>query len=275
MNRAHNPASDRNDLPTLGKIQFGKIGLMISRLSFGTGTNGWRGHSAQSRLGVNGLVNLLKLGYDHGLNFWDSADEYGTHPHLRTALQSIPRDQVVITTKTMARNGKKVTGDVDRFLREINTDVIDIVLLHVMTQANWPRHYVEVMEALTRAKEKGKVRLVGASCHSLKALQAAAESDWTEVVLARINYAGTYMDASPAMVVPILKQMYATGKVVYGMKVLGCGALTKDVRRALAYVFQLGTVHAVTIGMTSERQLMENIRFINEFGKQYPLQDLT
>ena len=46
---------------------------------------------------------------------------------------------------------------------------------------------------------------------------------------------------------------------VYGMKVLGCGQLTDDVSHAFEYVLNLGTVHAMTVGMSSRAQLLENI----------------
>ena len=50
----------------------------------GTGTNGAGGSSNQTRkLGVGGVAELFKAAYDQGLTFWDSADQYGSHPHLR------------------------------------------------------------------------------------------------------------------------------------------------------------------------------------------------
>jgi predicted aldo/keto reductase-like oxidoreductase len=71
------------------------------------------------------------------------------------------------------------------------------------------------MEALSRAKEQGKVRAMGVSCHGLGALGAAAETDWAEVVLTRINMAGVSMGASPADVVPVIERLYASNKAVY------------------------------------------------------------
>jgi aryl-alcohol dehydrogenase-like predicted oxidoreductase len=261
-------------LSVLDKIELGRTGIMVSRLSFGTGTNGWAGHSDQSVLGIEKLAELLQLAFERGVNFWDTADEYGTHPHIAKALQSVPRHQVVIATKTMSRTAEKVTHDINRFLEELKTDYIDIVLLHVMSQANWHKKYSEVMEALSQAKEQGKVRAMGISSHSLRALRAAAETDWTDVVLARINYAGVNMDGSTRKVVPILRQLYDSGKAVYGMKVLGCGRLGGDVCSAIQYVFQLGTVHAITIGMTHQGQLFENIKHVHEFSTRFPIQNL-
>ncbi|MFL7794034.1 MAG: aldo/keto reductase [Anaerolineae bacterium] len=252
-------------------VEFGKTGLRVSRLAFGTGTHGWAGRSQQTDLGVDRLADLLRLAYDHGVNFWDSADMYGSHPHVARALAGLPRDKVVIATKTAARSSSQVTQDVERFLRELGTDVLDVVLLHFMTKADWPRSHASAMEALSRAKEQGKVRAVGVSCHGLGPLRATAETDWAEVVLARINPAGVNMDAPPAKVVPIIEKLHASGKAVYGMKILGCGQLTRKTRAAIQYVLKLGVVHSMVIGTNAREQLLENVRLVEELAPQYPL----
>jgi aryl-alcohol dehydrogenase-like predicted oxidoreductase len=252
-------------------VEFGKTGLRVSRLAFGTGTAGWAGHSEQTDLGVDRLASLLHLAYDHGVNFWDAADAYGSHPHVASALQGIPRHEIVIATKTMSRDSAQVTHDVERFLRELRTGVLDVVLLHLMTRADWPQRYAGAMKALSRAKEQGKVRAVGVSCHGLEPLCAAAETGWAEVVLARINPAGVNMDASPAEVAPIIERLYTSGKAVYGMKVLGCGHLVGTARAAMRYVFELGVVHSIVIGTSRRRHLLDNVKLVEELAPRYPL----
>ena len=252
-------------------VEFGRTGLRVSRLASGTGTHGWAGRSQQTDLGIDKLADLLRLAYDHGVNFWDAADMYGSHPHIAKALAGLPRDKVVIATKTSARRAKQTAQDVERFLRELGTDVIDIVLLHFMTQANWPRSHAGAMEALSRAKEQGKVRAVGVSCHGLRPLRAAAETDWAEVVLARINMAGVNMGAPPAEAMPVIERLYASGKAVWGMKVLGCGQLTGKTRAAIQYVLKLGVVHSIVIGTSVRGQLLENVKWVEELAPQYPL----
>lgn len=254
-------------------VKFGNTGLHVSRLSIGTGTHGWAHRSEQTALGVEGLANILQKGYDLGVNFWDAADQYGSHQHIARALRDIPRERVVIATKTGSRNPNQAKKDIDRFLSELKTDVIDIVLLHFMTQSNWPQRYADAMDALTRAKDAGKIRAVGVSCHGLGALHAAAETPWAEVVLVRINYAGTNMDDAPEKVTPVIQEMYAAGKAVYGMKVLGCGQLSQEPGKAMAYVLNLGTIYALTIGTSSVSQLQENVKYVDALSPQYPLKD--
>jgi aryl-alcohol dehydrogenase-like predicted oxidoreductase len=258
-------------------VSLGKTGLEVSRLAFGTGTHGWAHRSEQTGLGLDGLANLLRMAFDQGVSFWDSADQYGSHSHVARALHGIlkqgcPRDSVVIATKTSSRKGKEVTQDVERFLREVGTDVLDIVLLHCMSQRDWPQRYAEAMEALSWAKEQGKVRAVGISCHDLGALVTAAETDWVDVVLVRINRAGVQMDGPLDQVVPAISRLYAGGKGVYAMKVLGCGQLTREARLAMQYVLQLGIVHALAIGMSRAEHLAQNVRLVEELAPRCPLQ---
>ena len=181
-------------------------------------------------------------------------------------------DEVVIATKTMTRTGPGIQKDIARFRKELGTDVLDVVLLHDVRIETWLHDYAGAMDALSQAKAQGTVRAVGLSCHSLGALRAATGTDWADVVLVRINYAGVNMDGTVAEVVPLIEKLHVAGKAVYGMKVLGCGRLTHDVRGAVKYVLGLGTVHTMVVGMTDRAQLDENIRLVNELSPQYPLQ---
>jgi aryl-alcohol dehydrogenase-like predicted oxidoreductase len=252
-------------------VELGNTGLRVSRLCIGTGTHGFGGRSDQTALGIEGLAGLLRQGYERGINFWDAADGYGSHPHLAQALRSVPRDRVVIATKTMSRSGRDVRADIDRFLRELGTDVIDVVLMHFLTRSGWSGDYLGAMDELTRAKQTGKVRAVGLSCHDLGALREASQTEWADVVLVRINVAGINMDAAPEQVMPVIQRLYQSGKGVYAMKVLGCGRLAGEVRESIEYALGLGTVHAMAIGMTSTSQLLQDVRIVDDLALRYPL----
>ena len=81
-------------------VAIGNTGIKTSRLAMGTGTVGVGHHSHQTALGIKGLSELLLNGYDHGLRFFDSADSYGSHPHVAEALKHVARDKVTVLTKT-------------------------------------------------------------------------------------------------------------------------------------------------------------------------------
>ena len=220
----------------------------------------------RASLARKGLIDLLCYAYDSGVRFWDTADQYGSHPHVREALRRLPRDQVVITTKTTSRTPAGVRDDVERFLRELGTDYADIVLLHCLKEHDWTTRYEDCMDALSKCQAQGLIRAVGVSCHDFEAFKLAAITPWVEVVLARINYAGVIMDASPEEVIPVMDEMSANGKGIYGMKVYGAGKLLDDRRRALGYVLDLPSVDAVVLGMENKAEVDENVELIEELA---------
>jgi aryl-alcohol dehydrogenase-like predicted oxidoreductase len=245
-----------NDVVTLGPRK-----IKLSRLAMGTGTNGSGGSSNQTKkLGLEGVATLFRAGFDNGLNFWDSADQYGTHPHLKEALKKTPREKVVILSKTHASTEKEMRADIDRFRREIGTDYIDILLLHCMMDGNWPERKKGAMEYISELQEKGIVRTKGVSCHTMAALKTAAATPWVEVDLARINPAGVAMDAPPDQVIPVLKQMKAAGKGIIGMKILGAGKLRGKADECLQFALAQDVVDCFTIGSESITEMQDLVK---------------
>ena len=235
-------------------VTLGKTGIKTSRLAMGTGTVGYAKHSNQTALGVGGLSALLLNGYDHGLRFFDTADAYGSHPHVAAALKQLPRDKITVMTKSWSRTPQEMGADLERYRRELGTDYLDIVLMHCLTDGDWTERYKGVMEVLSEAKEKGVIRAHGCSCHSVEALRAAAKSPWVEVDLVRINPIGSHMDADPDTVVSVIKQMKASGKGIVGMKILGQGDLRTRQSEALKYALSLNLLDAFTIGAESKAE---------------------
>jgi len=243
-------------------VTLGSTGIKTSRLAMGTGTVGSEHHSHQTALGVKGLSDLLLNGYDHGLRFFDAADSYGSHPHVAEALKHVQRDKVTVLTKSWARDAAGMRADLDRFRRELGTDYLDVCLMHCVNEADWTDRYRGAMDVLSEAKQKGIIRAHGCSCHSIEALRAASKSPWVEVDLARINPIGAIMDADPATVVGVLKEMKTAGKAVVGMKILGQGALRTRQDEAIKYALSLGLLDAFTIGAESKQEQEDLIRRI-------------
>jgi len=241
-------------------VTLGSTGIKTSRLAMGTGTIGTGHHSNQTALGLKGLSDLLLNGYDHGLRFFDAADAYGSHPHVADALKHVPRDKVTVLTKTWARDPATARADLDRFRRELGVDYIDICLMHCLTEGDWTERFRGVMDVFSEAKQKGIIRAHGCSCHSIEALRAAAKSPWVEIDLARINPVGSHMDADPATVVSVLREMKAAGKAVVGMKILGQGDLRGRQSEALRYALSLGVLDGFTVGAESRAEQEDLIR---------------
>ena len=232
-------------------VVLGKTGIHTSRLACGTGTVGYQHHSHQTALGIQGLGDLLWRGYDNGLRFFDTADAYGSHPHVAEALKHVPREKVTIMTKSWAREPDQMRADIDRFRKELNTDYIDLLLMHCLTEENWTEKFRPTMDVLSEMKEKGIIRAHGCSCHKIEALRLAAQSPWVEDILSRINPIGSHMDADPDTVKATLAQGRANGKGIIGMKILGQGDMRTRQDEALKYALSLGILDAFTIGAES------------------------
>jgi len=220
-----------------------------------TGTVGFGGSSNQTRIGFNNSVKLLLDGYhDNGLRFFDTADSYGSQPNVGAAIKQIPRDKIVIMTKSDNRSPVGLRRDLDRIRRELGVEMIDIVLIHCVTEGDWTTRYRGAMDVLSEAREKGIIRAHGCSCHTIQALRAAAASPWVEVDLVRLNPIGSHMDADPDTVIKELKKMRADGKGIVGMKILGQGDLRDRPAEAIRYALSTGVLDAFTIGAESRKE---------------------
>ena len=251
-------------------VTLGSTGIKTTRIAQGTGWNGGARSSAHTRMGEKAFTELVRHSIDQGIAFIDTADLYGAHPYVRTALNGVPRDRYIFLSKLWPRKefwnspsgGAK--EEVDRFRQELKTDVLDICLIHCMTNSEWPKEYERIRDELSELKQKGLVRAVGVSCHDLSALKTAATLPWTDVILARINNVGkeAEMDGSPEEVAPVLKQARANGKVVIGMKIFGAGKLTQPEQKdaSLRYVWQNQLVDAITIGMMNTQEVDDTLQ---------------
>jgi len=243
----------------------------------GTGFGGWEKASNQTRLGPDGFARLMLHGFGRGLNFYDLADLYGSHPFMKPVLKEISREKVVLLSKIWFSEapGMEATDralpSFDRFRRELGTDMIDIVLIHCVTNASWPSQLERMRDELSSLKEKGDIRATGCSCHDFGALQVAARDPWVDVIFARINHGGARMDhKDPNAVAAVLREARSNGKAVVGMKIFGAGDLTEESQRdqSLRYVWGNGLVDAMTIGFEKTFQIDDTIERLSRAMKE-------
>jgi aryl-alcohol dehydrogenase-like predicted oxidoreductase len=240
------------------RVMLGNTGIEMSRMAMGTGTHGFGGASNQTRqLGIKGVADMLRAAFDDGINFWETADQYGSHPHVGEAMKKVKREEVVVLTKTNSNSYDAVKKDLDRFRKELGTDYLDIILLHAVTDPQWNEKMKGAMEALAEAKEQGIIRAHGVSCHSIGALEAAADEPWVDVDLARFNPGGARMDADVPTVTKVLTRMKKNGKAIIGMKVYGCGQLLDKKDECLQFQTGSGIIDAFTMGLESIEQLKD------------------
>ncbi len=255
-------------------VPLGESGVKVTRLAFGTGTWGGR---VQRDLGQEQFTRLVRHAYDRGIRFFESADAYdGMHEMLASALRGIPRDSYRLMSKCRTRGSEDAQATLDRFRKELETDYLDIVLVHCVRVPNWAEETKALRDGLESAKQKTIVRAHGASCHGLLPLRTfAADAGWLDVALLRVNPVGTRMDTLKPVdtddlgdvteVVGHVKSIRATGTGVIGMKIMGEGQFRTPEQRdaSIRFVMKLGTVDAITIGFKSVAEIDEAIERID------------
>lgn len=238
------------------KRTLGATGIECSLLGMGTGVRSWNHESALTKKGRPAFMGVMEHAYGQGVRFLDLADMYGSHSYAKEALKTfVNRDETMILTKTVARDAEGVKADLERFRQELDTDVIDVVLFHCLVEGDWTETMKATMDVMSEAKSKGIIRAHGCSCHDLGAMKAAVASDWTDVLLARINPFGIKMDGSPEEISALLLEAKAKGKGVLGMKILGEGAAAHRMDEALSYVLASGCIDAMTIGFLDPTEI--------------------
>jgi aryl-alcohol dehydrogenase-like predicted oxidoreductase len=236
-------------------------------------------------MGFEKLVPLFRHAYDRGVRFFDLADLYGTHIYFREAFnfvtnKKLKREDFTILTKLWWRydgDEKKpvdpyranvALSTLERFRHELQTDYIDIVLLHCMTIEKWDKYLEPYMDALSEAKEKKKIRAVGVSCHDRGALEQAAKCPWVDVVLTRINLQGgkeVMMDGTTEEIVETIGRIKKAGKTVIGMKIFGEGRLKDRKEECIKFAQGLGLLDAMTIGFHEPKQVDEVLSLLDKY----------
>jgi aryl-alcohol dehydrogenase-like predicted oxidoreductase len=248
----------------LETVTLGNTGIRTTLLGMGTGYSGYNRSSNITRAGV--AESVIREAYERGIRYFDCADSYGTHPFTKAALKGVPREEYVLGTKMWVTAGGIPEPErpdsavvVDRFRKELDTDYIDIVQLHCMTNGEWSDSQKRFMDGLENLKVKQIVRAHGVSVHSFDALKVASEHPWVDVIHVRINPFGESMDQRDAsLVVPVIEKFHNAGKGVIGMKLIGGGKLKDDpakIDESLKFVLGLGTVDMIIIGFEKPEQI--------------------
>ena len=245
-------------------VPLGKA-LNACRISCGTGSRGRPGRKTnQTEMGKEKFDAVLSYAYDCGIRQFDMADMYGTHTFVGSVLKDKPREEIQLVTKIWLHPGwlpedERPMADVlvRRFLKELQTDYIDVVQIHGQTRPDWNLRERKQMDALAKLKDEGLIRAHGVTLHSIAATKTAAQEPWVDVAHVRINPFGENADPVEE-VIPLLKQMHEAGKGIIGMKLIGEGKFDADQRReTLAFVMDLGYVDCMTIGFEKPEEIDE------------------
>ncbi|HEY3839340.1 MAG TPA: aldo/keto reductase, partial [Bryobacteraceae bacterium] len=153
--------AQNNSNGTIPQRPLGKTGVNVSILGLG-------GYHLGSANDLNEAKRIVDQAIDAGINFFDNAWDYhdGTSEEwLGAALQG-KRDKVVLMTKVCTHGRDKTVGMrmLEESLKRLRTDHLDVWQIHEVIYDNDPDLIFKpngAAEALTLAKQQGKVRFVG------------------------------------------------------------------------------------------------------------------
>lgn len=180
------------------KVRLGRTGVEVSAIACGTWGHGgprkvgkvevgWSGHDDQR------AIDALVASWESGVTHWDTADVYGDGQSERLIgglWDRVPREEIFLASKVGWDPGPyehfyhpKLIGErIERSLRLLDTDRIDLFYLHHCDFGPDDRFLDGAVEALRRARDQGKIRFIGLSDWSSEKVARYAPRVEPEVV---------------------------------------------------------------------------------------------
>lgn len=226
-------------------------------MCFGTLTMG----PLQARLPLEEGAGIIARAIGLGVNFFDTAQLYGTYDYLKKGMVLANNREIVISSKTYAWDKKGAVEAVEQARKELNRDYIDIFMLHEQESSHTLRGHREALDTLYDYKQRGILRAVGISTHHVEAVDAATNLG-LDIIHPLINLHGLGIaDGSREEMEQALIRAHDKGIGIFSMKSLGGGNLFKQAEECLRYALELSFVDSVAIGVQSISELETDISF--------------
>ena len=243
------------------KVKLGNTNIEVSRLCFGSLTM----TPFQANLSIAEGAELIQYAYKKGINFIDTAEIYDNYKYIKEALKGIDRRDYVIATKTYAYSKELAEKSLNLALKELDTDYIDIFLLHEQESIHTIRGHYEAIEFFLKAKEKGIIRAIGISTHRIEGVLGANKYNEIEVIHPIVNMKGIgIQDGNIGEMLNAIEEAHRLGKGIYGMKPLGGGHLIGEAEKAFNFVKGIPYINSFAIGMQSKNEVDSNISLMND-----------
>ncbi len=228
----------------------GKTGLRISRMGFG-------GIPIQ-RIDAEGTKELIYQLRNAGVNYLDTARGYTvSEEYLGYALEGIRKD-FVLATKSTARTKEEMAEDIEKSLKNLRTDYIDLYQVHNPTEADLEKVQAAggALEALLEAKAAGKIGHIGITLHFKELFETAIDLPWVETIMFPYNLVENQGEN--------LIHTCAEKNIGFiAMKPLAGGAID-DATLALRFVASNPDVTVVIPGMAAPEELAQNVAAISD-----------
>ena len=230
----------------------GKTGLEVSKLGFG-------GIPIQ-KVTVDAVKDIVEAMLHNGINYIDTARGYTISEELIGEAIEGNRDKFILATKSMARSKEGVKEDIERSLKNLRTDYIDLYQIHNPSKAEFEQVLAEggALEGLMEAKTEGKIGHIGFTTHSLELFEEALELPWVETIMFPYNIV-------ESQGVDAIKKCKEKNIGFIVMKPLAGGAI-EDGDLALRYICANPDISAVIPGMASVEEVQKNIEASERAG---------
>ena len=236
----------------------GRSGLKVSQLCFGTLTMSPLQCGPSPREGAD----LLVYAYERGVRFLDTADLYGTYPHIRLALKDAP--DYVISTKAYCYDRATAQAALERAFEGVGRDYIDLFLLHAQESLYTLRGHEEALIYLAAQRDKGHIGAVGISTHFCACVRAAPRFGMIDVIHPLINVGGIgIQDGARQDMEQAIADARAQNIGIFAMKPLGGGHLIASSSEALKYAVENPLLDAVALGMQTRQEIDANVAFFD------------
>ncbi|MBR6766398.1 MAG: aldo/keto reductase [Clostridia bacterium] len=236
----------------------GRSGLNVSRLCFGTLTMS----PLQRNMPPEEGARLLIRAYEGGVRFLDTADLYGTYPHIRLALKEAP--DYVVSTKAYCYDRETARAALERAFRGIGRDYVDLFMLHEQESLYTLRGHEEALVFLDEQKKLGHIGAVGVSTHFAGSVSAVTKFPMIDVVHPLINIGGIgIQDGTREDMENAIQSAHDAGIGIFAMKPLGGGHLIASSREAFEYVLNAPWMDSIAVGMQSIEEVDCNLAVFN------------
>ncbi len=225
-------------------LRLGKTNLTVTKNGFGA--------LPVQRATVEEAVKILRKAYEGGINYFDTARFYtDSEEKIGLALSDV-RENIIISTKTMATTADGFWNDLETSLRLLKTDYIDIYQFHNIAFCPRPGDGTGLYEAMLEAKDKGLIRHIGITNHRLSVAKEAVLSGLYET----LQFPFSYLAGEKEEELVRLCEENDVGFIC--MKALAGGLITKS---DVAYAFLAQYPVAPIWGIQRESELDEFLSY--------------
>jgi|CZCA01.1.fsa_nt_gi aryl-alcohol dehydrogenase-like predicted oxidoreductase len=250
----------------------GRTNIPVSRLCFGTLTIG----PLQANLSVYEGASLVRTAIERGVNFLDTAELYGTYPHIREAIRGMNRSDVVIASRSYDYTYENMKDSVALALEAMDVEYLDLFMLHEQESALTLRGHREALRCLEDARDAGIIRAIGVSTHHVQCVRAAAFMPEIDVIHPLLNYSGIGIaDGTVSDMLLAIELAHSQGKGIYSMKAIGGGALLRDVEGALKFAIAQPCVDSIAVGIKTVDELEMDIAIFRGLEPDKALRERT